>query len=273
MIQVQAKVILMPDTKTKTKTKKKHYVVWTGKDTGIFDSWSDVQPLVIGHAGAKFKGFDTRSEAEAAFASPPEASIVRKSGARSKARPRPAFTLDPDFNVHIFSDGACIPNPGVAGSGVAVYRGGELAECWYGGYEPMGTNNTAELYALHQALLIAERKLNSDAGDKVQILSDSSYSLKAMNEWAARWKRNGWRRRDGEEVANQALIATMFEQFSAIRDGVTLVHVKGHAGIEGNELADRLSFLARLDKVQGFEPFDRLDKTALLAVQVSASAE
>ncbi len=250
--------------------KNKHYVVWVGKQTGIFDNWSEVQPLVTGHAGAKFKGFESRQEAETAFASPPDASIVRKSGSRAKAKPRPGFTLDADFDVHIFTDGACIPNPGVAGSGIAVYQGGELIERWYGGYEPMGTNNTAELKALHQALLIAEEKLA--AGLKVQVLTDSSYSLKAMTEWAAGWQRNGWKRRDGEEIANRALIELMYEQFTRVRDRLSLIHVKGHAGIEGNELADRLSFLARIDKVQGFELFDRLDKEALLAVQVSASA-
>ena len=58
----------------------------------------------------------------------------------------------------IFCDGACEPNPGKAGSGMAVYRAGELASLWYGAYNPAGTNNTAELNALLQALMLARPK-------------------------------------------------------------------------------------------------------------------
>ena len=60
-------------------------------------------------------------------------------------------------DVTIYCDGGCTPNPGKAGSGVAIYRGGRLAELWYGLYEPMGTNNTAELGALYESLVIAQK--------------------------------------------------------------------------------------------------------------------
>lgn len=252
--------------------KNNYYVVWVGKKTGIFTNWSEVQPLVTGHPGSKFKGFVSKTEAEAAYASaaPQQSRAEKPKSAPGKKKPPKAFTLDSAFDVHIFTDGACIPNPGVAGSGLALYRDGRLSELWYGCYEPQGTNNTAELNALHQALLMAEQRLAE--GLKVQVLSDSSYSVRAMNDWAANWKRNGWVKRDGEEIANVTLIADMYELFSGLKGKMSLVHVKGHAGIEGNELADRLSFLARIDKIADFVPFRRLGKDELLAVQVSASA-
>ncbi|MCU7376026.1 hypothetical protein PEC18_35880 [Paucibacter sp. O1-1] len=86
------------------------------------------------------------------------------------------------FDVVIYTDGGCEPNPGKAGSGVAVYRQAQLAELWYGLFNPNGTNNTAELNALHQALLMAKTAL--DAGHSVQIMSDSQYSIKCISEWA-----------------------------------------------------------------------------------------
>jgi len=46
-------------------------------------------------------------------------------------------------DTKMFTDGGCEPNPGEAGSGVAVYRDGEISELWFGLYEPKGTNNTA----------------------------------------------------------------------------------------------------------------------------------
>ena len=47
------------------------------------------------------------------------------------------------------------PNPGNAGSSIVVNRAGELAQLWFGLYNPMGTNNTAELNALYHALRMA----------------------------------------------------------------------------------------------------------------------
>ena len=38
-------------------------------------------------------------------------------------------------HVTIYCDGGCTPNPGKAGSGVAVYRNDKLSELWYGLYE------------------------------------------------------------------------------------------------------------------------------------------
>ena len=48
-------------------------------------------------------------------------------------------------DVTIYCDGGCTPNPGKAGSGVAVYRNAKLSELWYGLYEPMGTKTQPNL--------------------------------------------------------------------------------------------------------------------------------
>ena len=44
----------------------KYYTVWTGRQTGVFDSWEECQRQVHKFEGAKFKSFKTREEAEAA---------------------------------------------------------------------------------------------------------------------------------------------------------------------------------------------------------------
>ena len=48
--------------------KSKFYVVWQGRETGIFTDWPTTQKLVAGYPGAKHKSFESRVEAEAAFA-------------------------------------------------------------------------------------------------------------------------------------------------------------------------------------------------------------
>ena len=48
-------------------SKTKWYVVWIGKETGVFSSWEQVQPLVSGYSGAKFKSFPTEEKAAEMF--------------------------------------------------------------------------------------------------------------------------------------------------------------------------------------------------------------
>src|SRR3970040_1537812 len=125
---------------------QKFYVVWSGRQTGVFTDWATTQRAVIGYAGARFKSFPTRAEAERAFARGGDIGITPKTAGSPKARTsagerRAAHTAQ-QFDVSIYCDGACEPNPGHAGSGIAVYRAGKLAQLWVGLYNPMGNNNT-----------------------------------------------------------------------------------------------------------------------------------
>lgn len=54
----------------------KYYVVWRGKQPGIYDNWPDCQAQVLGFAGAAYKSFKTEAEARAAFARPVHESVV-----------------------------------------------------------------------------------------------------------------------------------------------------------------------------------------------------
>lgn len=53
------------------KPKKKYYVVWKGKETGIFDSWDKCKKLIQGFTGAQYKSFATKEAAERAFEKSP----------------------------------------------------------------------------------------------------------------------------------------------------------------------------------------------------------
>ena len=57
--------------------KEKFYVVWAGVNPGIYSSWTDCQLQTKGYEGAKYKSFETREEAEKAFASSPYEYIKR----------------------------------------------------------------------------------------------------------------------------------------------------------------------------------------------------
>lgn len=138
--------------------------------------------------------------------------------------------------LHIYCDGACSGNPGEAGSGLAVYDGSDKPTLFYGRYEKVGTNNTAELNAFHKALTLASE---SDAKDIV-ISSDSKYSIDCITKWAYGWKAKGWTKKGGE-IKNLDIIKLSHALYEEIKDKIQIKHVKGHAGVEGNELADRMA--------------------------------
>jgi ribonuclease HI len=196
-------------------------------------------------AGARFKAFPTRAEAEEAFGRGGAASIPTKTPSGQKARTpdseRAAMHIAHQFDVTIYCDGACEPNPGNAGSGIVVYRAGKLAELWYGLYHPMGTNNTAELNALYHALRMAEAEIKT--GNTVEVCSDSAYSINCIRSWAPTWEKKGWKK-PGGEIKNLEIIQESYAIYRRIKKELTLTHVAAHVGTEGNELADRMAMLA-----------------------------
>jgi ribonuclease HI len=166
------------------------------------------------------------------------------------------------MSTTIYCDGACWKNPGKSGSGVIVYKEGEeLPIMFYGGYNKMGTNNTAELDALLAALVIAEK-----AKGKVIIFSDSKYSIDSITNWAYGWAKKGWKKKGGE-IKNLEVIKkahTLFVQLE--KRGVSIQHVKGHSGVEGNELADRMALVAIKKEQKTYEryPADSVRQVLLM---------
>ncbi|WP_163560977.1 ribonuclease H family protein [Halomonas sp. NO4] len=243
---------------------RKWYVVWEGREPGVYTTWTECERQVKGVSDAKFKSFASQAEAEAAFATG-----ARPTGRAKPSRQRAAPGKDrkrPLVDVEIFCDGACEPNPGPAGSGLALYRGGTLSALHYGLYTPEGTNNTAELLALHEALKLAHKAIA--AGESVRIRADSNYAIQCISTWAYGWKKRGWRRANGDPVKNPEIIASAHELFRTIADRVELAHVRGHAGIEGNELADRMAMLAATECQAEFVAYaGDLDVPTVLALQ------
>ena len=223
---------------------QKYYVVWSGRQTGVFTDWATTHKAVDKYAGARFKSFPTRAEAEQAFGRGSYASIPGKTAGRQKpSAPDSEYSgahPSHQFDVSIYCDGACEPNPGNAGSGIVVYRAGVLAQLWFGLYDPMGTNNTAELNALYHALRMAEAEIK--AGNTVEVCSDSAYAINCVRTWAPSWEKKGWKK-PGGEIKNLEIIQDCYAIYRRIKKELTLTHVAAHVGTEGNELADRMAML------------------------------
>ncbi|WJM54471.1 ribonuclease H family protein [Pseudomonas asiatica] len=234
---------------------RKWYVVWAGRCPGIYQNWASCQSQTDGFPGARFKSFTSQAEAEAAFGANSAASTsARQATTRATTTPiKSVLTTQSklqirkvEADVKIFVDGACNPNPGEAGSGAAVYEHGVLTSLWYGRYQPQGTNNTAELAALHYGLVLAGEATKK--GHSAAVFADSSYAINCITQWAAGWEKKGWTRKHGD-IQNLEQIQEIYAVYLQIKDKVEVHHVNGHIGIEGNELADRMSLLA-VDELQ-----------------------
>ena len=49
------------------KTKKKYYVVWAGREPGVYDDWDDAREQIEWLPGARYKGFESPAAAAEAF--------------------------------------------------------------------------------------------------------------------------------------------------------------------------------------------------------------
>ena len=248
---------------------QKFYVVWSGWQTGVFTDWATAQRAVTGYAGARFKSFATRVEAEQAFSRGGDASIPPKTPNGPKTRTpgskRATAHTAHRFDVSIYCDGACEPNPGNAGSGIVVYRAGELAQLWFGLYNPRGTNNTAELNALYHALRMAEAEIVT--GNSVEVCSDSAYSINCIRSWAPSWEKKGWKK-PGGEIKNLEIIQDCYAIYRGIKEELALTHVAAHVGTEGNELADRMAMLAAQSKETALRLYqEEIDVPTLLKMR------
>ncbi|MDG1752073.1 MAG: ribonuclease H family protein [Thalassotalea sp.] len=243
---------------------KKYYVVWKGAKTGVFDNWGTVQNVTAGRSDAQFMGFPSKEEAEAAFAETYTKALMKRSLSKGGSAPstnkasstkqvNSSRNVSNDADINIYCDGACSPNPGKSGTGIAVYQQSTLSELWYGLYEANGTNNTAELNGMLEAFKLAKSFIADDKS--VQVLSDSKYSIDAITKWATGLKNKGWKKADGQPIKNPELVQACYTLYQEIKSNVSINHVKGHANIEGNELSDRMAVLGRMKQEASFVKF------------------
>jgi ribonuclease HI len=137
--------------------------------------------------------------------------------------------------VTVYTDGACLGNPGPGGYGVILFYQGHKREL-SGGYRKT-TNNRMEIMAAIIGLEALKEKCS------VMLYSDSQYLVKAMSKgWVQRWRANGWKRNKRDQVLNPDLWKRLL-QLCEYHD-VQFGWVKGHADSPENMRCDELAMQA-----------------------------
>lgn len=130
--------------------------------------------------------------------------------------------------INLYTDGSSRGNPGPGGYGVVLVCGPHRKEL-SGGFS-CTTNNRMELLAVIVGLEAIKRP-----NAQVNIYSDSSYVVKAINEgWLANWQRKGLYKQKNADLWGRFLRI-------AAKHQLRFFWIKGHAGHPENERCDALA--------------------------------
>ena len=145
----------------------KFYVVWKGRNTGIYDNWDDCKNQVFGFEGAQYKSFGTRADALKALETGPNATNYGKISKPTAIRSSNSNIVQNSISV----DAACSGNPGLM-----EYRGvitSDGRQIFHQGPFKDGTNNIGEFLALVHVLALLKKQERED----VLIYTDSKTAM------------------------------------------------------------------------------------------------
>lgn len=135
--------------------------------------------------------------------------------------------------IDVFTDGGCSGNPGPGGWAFVLISEKKLISTSSGG-EKLTTNNKMELTAVINAV----KTCQVVSAEEIHIFTDSQYVRSGITQWISGWKKNGWKTSSKDPVKNKELWIELDELNS--KEKITWNWVKGHAGIEYNEMCDNL---------------------------------
>lgn len=151
-------------------------------------------------------------------------------------------------HVEIYTDGACLGNPG-PGGWAAILKSGAVEKELSGGFH-LTTNNRMELMAVVMSLKALKVPCVAE------VHSDSQYVVNAWEKgWAKKWRANNWMRNKDERAQNPDLWEALFR--AAERHKLKLNWVRGHAGHVYNERCDKLAVAAANAPTANDEAYER----------------
>ena len=142
------------------------------------------------------------------------------------------------MEIKIYTDGACVGNPG-PGGWAAIIITGETKKELFGG-EKLTTNNRMELTAAIKALEYCDDQEEKQLSLKqIEIYTDSNYLKNGITIWINNWEKNDWKTSDKKNVKNVDLWKKLRELTK--KNEIEWFWIKSHSNNLMNELADKLA--------------------------------
>tara|TARA_Y100000590_G_scaffold308479_1_gene348271 strand:- start:338 stop:784 length:447 start_codon:yes stop_codon:yes gene_type:complete len=142
------------------------------------------------------------------------------------------------MEIKIYTDGACVGNPGPGGWAAIIIQEGNKIEIFGG--EKLTTNNRMELTAAIKALeYCLEKETKQLSLKEVKIYTDSNYLKDGITVWIKNWEKNNWKTADKKNVKNVDLWKKLKELTKISQ--IEWYWIKGHSQNPMNELADKLA--------------------------------
>tara|TARA_Y100001970_G_C13505500_1_gene495773 strand:+ start:86 stop:532 length:447 start_codon:yes stop_codon:yes gene_type:complete len=142
------------------------------------------------------------------------------------------------MEIKIYTDGACIGNPGPGGWAAIIITNNKKLELFGG--EKLTTNNRMELTAAIKALEHCKVQEQKQLTLKqIRIYTDSTYLKDGITIWINKWEKNNWKTTDKKNVKNVDLWKKLKELVKT--NQIEWNWVKGHSEDPLNEMADKLA--------------------------------
>tara|TARA_B100001750_G_C15324246_1_gene503836 strand:+ start:423 stop:869 length:447 start_codon:yes stop_codon:yes gene_type:complete len=142
------------------------------------------------------------------------------------------------MQIEIYTDGACIGNPGPGGWAAIIIFENEKKELFGG--EKLTTNNRMELTAAIKGLEYCDLQEKKQLSLKeIKIYTDSSYLKEGITNWISNWEKNNWKTSDKKNVKNVDLWKKLKDLSKSKQ--IEWQWIKGHSGNPMNDLADKLA--------------------------------
>ena len=142
------------------------------------------------------------------------------------------------MEIKIYTDGACIGNPGPGGWAAIILLENEKKELFGG--EKLTTNNRMELTAAIKSLEYCNEQEGKQLSLKeIKIYTDSVYLKEGITSWINNWEKNNWKTADKKNVKNVDLWKKLKDLVKSKQ--IEWRWIKSHSGDTMNDLADKLA--------------------------------
>ena len=142
------------------------------------------------------------------------------------------------MKIKIYTDGACVGNPGPGGWAAIICLENYKKEIFGG--EKLTTNNRMELMATIKALEYCKNQIDKSVTSKnIEIYTDSTYVKEGITSWIKNWEKNNWRTSNKKVVKNIDLWKILKNLSESHK--IKWEWIKSHSNHPMNDLVDKLA--------------------------------